>query len=493
LPAGWQQGAFIEIFVRSYKDSDGDGVGDLRGLTQQLDYLRDLGIKGIWLMPVNSSQDHDHGYAVTDYRNIETQYGTLADFDEFVRQAHLRGIGVIIDYVMNHSAAQNPLFLNSSNTASNAYRNWYVWQASAPTGWNVNGKNPWYASSTGAYYSAFSPAMPDFNLTNPATVAYHHDNLRFWLNRGVDGFRFDAVGNLVENGPSAWLNQPENYVIMGNIRALLNTYSQRYMVCEAPNDPLGFGLANVGGSAFAFMHQNDLINAARGQATALQAVADYFKTAPATMAPILSNHDSFAGDRVWDQLGGNVAQYKLAAAMYLLQPGTPFIYYGEEVGMSAGAGLSGDPKLRSPMSWTSTSAGFTSGTPYRAAAANIATQNVAAQVNDPASLLAFYKAMLNLRNTRASIARGNYAASFASNGVLGFQRNLSNGNAAGETTLIVINTASSATSATPGNLPVNGTLTELYPAVGTSLSVDASGNASIPLNAQSLRVFNVTP
>jgi glycosidase len=496
LPAGWHQGAFMEVFVRSYKDSDGDGVGDLRGLIQQLDYLRDLGIKGLWLMPVTRSQDHDHGYAVTDYRNIETQFGTLADFDDLLRQAHARGMGVIIDYVMNHSASQHPLFLNSSAASTNPYRDWYVWQPTAPSGWTVQGGNPWRSSATGAYYAAFSGYMPDFNLTNAAALAYHHDNLRFWLNRGVDGFRFDAVGNLVENGPAAWENQPQNYVIMSNIRALLNTYSQRFMVCEAPNDPIGFGAANIGGSAFAFKHQTDLINAARGQAVALQAVADYFKTAPTSLSTMLSNHDSFAGDRVWDQLGGNVAQYKLAAALYLLQPGTPFLYYGEEVGMSAGAGLTGDAKLRSPMSWSATSAGFSSNAPYRAMAGNNATQNVAAQTGDPASLLNFYKAMLNLRNTRASIARGDYVGSFVSGSVLGFQRRLGGGSGsgnAGETTLVMINTGTSGVATAVGGLPANATLTELYPGSSATQTIDSTGGAVINLAAQSVRVFNIAP
>ena len=132
LPADWKNGVFIEIYVRGYKDSDGDGIGDLKGLTASLDYLQSLGITGIWLMPVAQSQDHDHGYAVADYRSIEKDYGTLADFDAFVAQAHTRGIGVIIDYVMNHSAADNALFENSSASAGNPYRDWYVWQPSAP-------------------------------------------------------------------------------------------------------------------------------------------------------------------------------------------------------------------------------------------------------------------------------------------------------------------------------------------------------------------------
>lgn len=227
LSANWQKGAFMEIYVRGYKDSDDDGKGDLKGVIQSLDYLKDLGIKGIWLMPITKSQDADHGYAVSDYRSVETAYGNLADFDELIKQAHTRGIGVILDYVMNHSAAENPLFVNSKASAGNAYRSWYVWQAQAPSGWNIYGSNPWKSVASGSYFAGFWDQMPDFNLNNQTVIDYHKDNLRFWLNRGADGFRFDAVGNLVENGPSAWENQPQNYPIMGQVSSLLATYSQR--------------------------------------------------------------------------------------------------------------------------------------------------------------------------------------------------------------------------------------------------------------------------
>lgn len=171
LPAGWQNGAFMQIFVRSYQDSDGDGIGDLRGLIQRLDYLKDLGVAGLWLLPVTQSQDHDHGYAVADYRQIEPRYGSLADFDELLRQAHARGIGVIIDHVINHSAAEHPLFVNARSGASNAYRDWYVWQGLKPSGWQIYGADPWRGSSGNYYFAPFWDQMPDLNLQNPLVVA----------------------------------------------------------------------------------------------------------------------------------------------------------------------------------------------------------------------------------------------------------------------------------------------------------------------------------
>jgi len=487
LAPGWQHGAFMEIFVRSYQDSGGDGVGDLKGLISRLDYLKGLGISGIWLMPVAQSQDGDHGYAVSNYRAIETAYGTLADFDELIKQAHARGIGVIVDYVMNHSAAQNPLFINSSVATTNPYRDWYVWQATAPTGWDVFGGNPWRTSTTGSYYAPFWDQMPDFNLLNQAVVSYHQDNLRFWLNRGTDGFRFDAVGNLVENGPSAWADQPQNLTLMAGMRTLLDGYSQRYMVCEGPGNPPAYGVSC--GSAFAFDLRPNIVAAATGNAGAVSAVANYFKTAPTNLATMVSNHDSFAGQRLWDQVAGNVAQYKLAAATYLLLPGTPFIYYGEEVGMAGGAGMQSDAALRTPMSWTADTgnAGFTTGAPYRALSANVAAQNAQAQANDPNSLLAFYKSMLALRNARPSLAQGSYVAPFANQLVLGYQRSFG-----GERSLVVINYATAPAAAVAlAGLPANATLTSVYPNDGTTATADANGQAQLTLAAQSVRVYDV--
>lgn len=488
LPANWHKGAFMEIYVRGYKDSNGDGKGDLKGLIQSLDYLQDLGIKGLWLMPITRSQDKDHGYAVSDYRDVETDYGTLADFDELIKQAHARGIGVIVDYVMNHSSAQNPLFVNSASSASNAYRSWYVWQAVAPTGWSIYGTNPWKTVASGSYFAGFWDQMPDFNLSNQAVIDYHKDNLRFWLNRGADGFRFDAVGNLVENGASAWENQPQNYTIMGQINALVTSYSKRYMVCEAPADPAGFNAPTACGSAFAFNLAGNISKAAKNDATAIRAVNEYFKTASSSFATMTSNHDLFAGERLWNQVNGDQAQYKLAAATYLLQPGTPFIYYGEEIGMAAAANLFDDGKLRTPMSWTAdvNTAGFTTGTPFRAVSANASTQNVASQLADPNSLLSFYKNMIKLRNTFPSIAQGSYDAAFVSGSSMSYQRTLGN-----EKTLIVINYGKVAANVSVANLPNNAMLSNAYPSDGATTTANSNGVAQITMPAQSVRVIIV--
>ncbi|MGB5722620.1 MAG: alpha-amylase family glycosyl hydrolase, partial [Woeseiaceae bacterium] len=215
LASAWTESAnFMEIYVRGYQDSDGDGVGDLQGLISRLDYLQTLGITGIWLMPVTESADNDHGYAVEDYRAIESDYGTMSDFETLLGEAHSRGIAIIIDYVMNHAASTNPLFLDASTTSANDKRDWFVWENDRPEGWNTFAGDPWRNNGNGWYYGIFSGLMPDFNLRNPDVVEYHTNNLRFWLNKGVDGFRFDAVGVLFENGAASWEDQPENHDLL---------------------------------------------------------------------------------------------------------------------------------------------------------------------------------------------------------------------------------------------------------------------------------------
>lgn len=490
LPATWRDGVFMEIFVRAYQDSDGDGIGDIRGLTQRLDYLKALGISGLWLMPVNPSQDKDHGYAVTDYRDIAAEYGSLADFDELLKQAHQRGIGIIIDYVINHSAAQHPAFVNSRNAKTNEFRDWYVWQDIAPSGWSIYGSNPWHSTSVGAYFAGFWDQMPDFNLKNSAVVSWHQDNLRFWLNRGIDGFRFDAVGNLIENGASAWENQSQNHAVMAGVQATLAPYANRFMVCEAPALPQRYAQPDSCGTSFAFGYQSDLVRAAQGSTADVARIASYWSTAPAGMVGFASNHDAFAGQRLSDQLGGSPSRLRLAAATYLLQTRSPFVYYGEEVGMAGASSLSGDPKLRTPMSWTgdSTRAGFTTGLPFRALSGNVASANVAGEEADATSLLNFYRAVIALRQSRPSLQRGTYQGALASGTMMTFQRTLG-----AEKTLLVFNYGSTAGAIAATGFAGGVTLRRLWPTGDADLVADGAGAVSVSQPAQSFSVFGVGP
>ena len=507
LPAHWQHGAFMEIFVRAYQDSDGDGIGDLRGLTSRLDELKDLGVRGLWLMPVTPSADGDHGYATTDYRAIEPAYGTLADFDELLRQAHRRGIGVIVDYVVNHSAAAHPFFIEALKGPSSRFRDWYLWSEQAPTGWDIWGHDPWYhaqsepwtfrgddlkllpappAGATGFYFAIFGPAMPDFNLRRPEVVDYHLDSLRFWLNRGLDGFRLDAVPHLIENSAKDWNDQPESRRLARRLQDLVHSYPRRFVVCEATARPQVWGDPAVCGGAFAFGYAHHFVRAALGEAESVQQLASYYREAAPTMATFVSNHDIFAGRRLWDQVGGDEAAYKLAAAAYLLQPGTPFIYYGEEVGQAGVPGLDGDRQLRAPMSWSAEPqrAGFTTGVPFRPVAPNLATHNLAAQRADPGSIWHFYKAMLALRNARPSIARGSYEASFAQQLVLGFQRRLGR-----ERSLVLINYGQVPAAVQVPGLSPRATLRALYPSTARGVRAGPKGALHVVLPPRSVQVY----
>ncbi len=504
LPEGWQHGGFMEIFVRGYADSDGDGIGDLRGLIGKLDYLQALGVSGLWLMPVTASADHDHGYAATDFRSIEPAYGSLADFDELLKQAHARGIGVIIDYMVNHSAAASPLFQASAASSASPWRDWYVWQKTAPSGWEIWGKDPWHAHASGSYFATFGVDMPDFNLRHPPALQYHLDSLRFWLNRGLDGFRLDAVPHLIENNARDWNDQPESRALTRQMRSLVQGYPGRHVVCEATAEPKAYADADLCGSAFAFGLETALVKAARGEPEAVRAVADYFGTgtdtataagphhaSPSTrMGVFVSNHDQFAGRRLWDQLAGDEAAYRLSAATYLLLPGTPYIYYGEEIGQAGAAGLTGDPEIRAPMSWTADArgAGFTRGQPFRPAARNIASHNVAAQLADPASLLAHYRGLLALRKALPSIARGSWLRPVADGATLSFQRRLGS-----EHTVMTYNYARQPqTLAVPG-LAAGARLQAVLPspAQAQDLQADAGGVVQVPLAAQSFAVWQV--
>jgi glycosidase len=330
--------------------------------------------------------------------------------------------------------------------------------------------------------------MPDFNFKNPAVVAYHLSSLRFWLNRGLDGFRLDAVPHLIENSATAWNDQPESRALTKQLQDLIKGYEHRTVVCEATAEPKAYGDPAVCGGAFAFGLERQIVAAARGDTAAAQAVAGYYRQASPTMASFLSNHDIFAGRRLWDQFGGNAAQLKLAAATYLLLPGTPYIYYGEEVGQAGVDGLPADEPLRSPMSWTpdAARAGFTTGRPFRPVAPNVTANNVQTQAADPRSILNFYKAMLTLRNTVPSIARGSFENSEADGQIVSWQRRLGD-----ETTVVLINYGLQAAEADLQALPARARLQALYPADDAPLRVGSGGRARVALEPQSVRVLRV--
>ena len=486
LPANWNKRAqFMEIFVRSFKDGDGDGKGDIKGLISKLDYLKSLGVTGLWLMPVYRSQDHDHGYAVVDYRAIEPDYGTLADFDDLVTQAHARGIGIVLDYVMNHSAAQNPVFLDAVSSATNSKRDWYLWNAADP-GWTGYGGASWRISESGYYYGVFADSMPDWNLRNAAVLNYHLDNLRFWLNRGVDGFRFDAATSLVENGATAWYDQPENQTLLRQARTVITGYANRYMVCEAWDNTSAYAASC--GHSFAFGHQGDIKTSATGGALT-SGMVGYLTASDRSSLPLfMSNHDRDAGNRPWSELSGHAeGDYRTAAAIELLASDTPFILYGEEVGMANNSD-SGDAGVRAPMSWTNTAAtaGFTTGTPYRGLASNFATQNVAAEVGVAASLHSWYAGLLGVRANNPVLQSGTLTLlSHAGDASLVFLRQ-----EGGRTAVVFVN-LSQAPAALSADTGLAATaFTGLFPTAGGSFTSNASGRVTTTVPAQGVVILS---
>ena len=487
LPQGWWHGAFMEVYVRGYQDSDGDGIGDIKGLISRLDDLKALGISGLWLMPITASQDNDHGYAVSDYRNIEPDYGTLEDFDDLLHEAHARGIGVIMDYLINHSAADHPLFESSRSSPQSPYRDWYVWKDPAPQGWNIYGKDPWHGDEFGAYFAGFWDQMPDWNLRNPKVIAFHHDNLRFWLNRGVDGFRFDAVGNLIEDGPLAWESNSANHSIMHGVAQLVASYGNRFMICEAPADSVAFASSDSCGHAFAFGHNNRVVGAGLGNPAAVERVSTYFVEHPNGLSGFASNHDAFAGQRLWDRVRGKDARYRLTAATYLLQNADPpFIYYGEEVGMSGGLGLGGDHKLRTPMSWTADpkTAGFTTGEPFRALSANVRSHNWAASRAQPDSLWHWYRDLIALRKAHPALWEGDYSHAQVDGWKMAFRRRHGE-----ETVWVVFNYHNDSASWSPKGAEPRARWVPLWPAGATTQEADDQGQVHLSLPGTSVVVY----
>jgi len=505
LPANWQHGVFMEVFVRGYQDSNGDGVGDLRGLTKRLDYLKKLGVSGLWLMPITASADHDHGYATTDFRAIEPQYGTLADFDELIREAHKRGIGIVMDYVVNHASWEYVPFQAALKDRSSPWRDWFVWNPDPGPGWDIWGKVPWYDAATqpwawtgewkdlppfkpgspDIYFGTFGPNMPDFNLRNPVVVQYHEDSLRFWLNRGLDGYRLDAVPHLIENNAKDWNDQPESRALTKRLQDLIKSYPSRYVVCEATAEPIAYGAPSLCGGAFAFNQNYEIVKAAKGDPEAVRRMADYYKAMSPTMATFLHNHDIFTGQRLWDQLHGDEARYRLAAASYLLLPGTPFVYYGEEIGQ-AGIEGKGDAPLRAPMSWTPAGGFTTSAQPFRPLALNRSRNNAESQQRDPGSLFNFYRTLINLRRSLPSLTSGSYEADHVDGQVWSFQRVQGR-----ERSLVVINYGDQPATATLAGLPPAARAKAAYPDKGAALKTSANGQASVTLPPLSLRVYRL--
>jgi alpha-glucosidase len=453
----WQHAVFYEIYPRSFADSNGDGVGDLKGITSKLDYLKGLGVDAIWITPCFPSPQVDFGYDVSDYENIDPMYGTLADFDVLAREAKKRNIHIILDFVVNHTSDQHPWFLDSKSSRISAHRDWYIWRdgkgpGQPPNNWvSTFGGSAWkFDPTTGQYYyHFFYPEQPDLNWRNPAVKDAMFDVTRWWYKRGVSGFRLDAVDTLFEDpnlkdnpikrpGTNAFGDPfeenkyngklPEvhdvlqelrkiadeyNAVLIGetwtaDVSELNNYYGKNNNELQLPMDFL-FTMVNKLSPA-EFRKQIAEVNSASGWPTF-----------------VISNHDIA---RSYDRYGDgkhNDQIAKLMAGLYLTLRGTPIIYYGEEIGMKTTPptrkedvkdpiGRSGWPKEkgrdgeRTPMQWNSgENAGFTTGRPWLPIPSSYKTHNVEEESKDPSSVLEFYKRVLSLRHTNKALLYGSYA------------------------------------------------------------------------------------
>jgi alpha-amylase len=481
----WNDAVFYEVFVRSFYDSSGDGRGDFAGLTQKLDYLNDgnpatstdLGVTALWLMPMMESPSY-HGYDVTNYKATEPDYGSMAEFESFLAAAHARGIKVIIDLVLNHSSNQHPWFTQSASGSSSGFRNWYVWSATNPGYTGPWGQNVWHFRNGSYYYGVFYDGMPDLNWRNPQLKAAMWDVSRFWLAKGVDGYRLDAVKYLIENG-SAQENTAETLGILEEFHDSVKSVNpQAFTVGEAWSNTSAvrpYVLNRRLDVCFEFDLASAIINSLNaGSPTALRNQLNLVESTYPKLqyATFLTNHDQ---NRVLNALGSNLATMKQAAALYLTMPGVPFLYYGEEVGM-LGSGV--DEDKRKPMQWTAgTNAGFSAGNPWRSINSNYAQFNVATMQADPASLLNHYKKLIGLRNTHEVLRKGYFLPATASSPAL-----LSYARVFGpEAVVVVANFSSSAVSSPALTLAVSSLPAGSYQATDLYSGLMAG---SVTLNSQ---------
>jgi alpha-amylase len=412
VPAGqsrrwWDNTVFYEIFVRSFYDSNGDGIGDLNGVTQKLDYLKDLGIGGLWLMPIFPSPSY-HGYDVTDYYSINPQYGTLDDFKRLLAEAHKRGMRVILDLPLNHTSNLHPWFLDANSGKQSVYRDWYLWSDTDLGYLNPSNGQAWNKGITGYYFSIFSPRMPDLNYRNPAVTAEMEKVTRFWLAEvGIDGFRLDAAKHLIEQGEKQENTASTHEWYKGYYQAYKADKPDAFVIGEAFNADAFLASTYTGDQLdmmFDFELASGFVNSANGGgSSAVDSALTFAKESLPSwqFGSFLTNHDQ---NRVMSVLNGDLNKARVAASLLLTSPGVPFLYYGEEIGMT---GEKPDPQIRRPMQWSDApNAGFTGGKPWEALATGQAKTNVAAESADPASLLSHYKRLIALRNAHSALRNG---------------------------------------------------------------------------------------
>ena len=452
----WQDEVFYQIYPRSFADSDGDGTGDLRGIAARLDHLIELGVGAVWVSPVYPSPMDDFGYDVAEYCDVDPLFGTLEDMDALIAAVHARGLRLVLDFVPNHTSDRHRWFTKSRADRSNACHDWYLWHNPAPDGgppnnWQSHFGGPaWtFAPERGQFYChSFLPSQPDLNWRNPAVRAVMADVLRFWIDRGVDGFRVDVIWLLIKD--ALWRDNPpgqdglhnadqqEVHETIAGLRQVLDTFGGRVMIGEIylPLERLVtyYGPPSRPECHLPFNFQLLLLD--RWDAAALAGlITQYEALLPPGAWPnwVLGNHDR---PRVATRLGP--AQARVAAVLLLTLRGTPTIYMGDELGMvdtpipadtvrdpaelrRPGRGFGRDPE-RTPFPWRpGPGAGFTTGTPWLPIGEDVP---LSVQRDDPRSSYALHRALLALRRQEPALVQGTIAEVRADGPVLGFRRHL---------------------------------------------------------------------
>jgi alpha-glucosidase len=522
-PDWWQTGVVYQIYPRSFADTSGDGIGDLAGIADHLDHLGgsagSLPVDAIWLSPIYPSPDFDFGYDVADYVGVDPKYGTLADFERLADAAHRRGIRIILDLVLNHSSSRHAWFEASRASRDGPYADWYIWRDSPgrslfggrrkPNNWrSFFGGSAWTWDETRQqfYLHTFLPEQPDLNWRNPAVRAALLDVVRTWLDRGVDGFRLDVFNTFYKDealrdnprqvgGRGAWSwqrhihdrNQRELAGALADLRALVNEHPGRMTVGELFDGSIVDAAAYIEPRHLIF--DWTFINLPWSAAAFRSAIAarDAAFGPERWPANVLSNHDQprhvsrftrlLAGDGAGDAIA------KVAAAMLLTLRGTPFLYYGEEIGAQNGT-TGGDESKRAPMAWDgSAGGGFTTGTPWFPFSPGQATANVAGQTSTPGSLLDRYRRLIAARRSSPALRQGQgltvLNSVYGNSPTLAFVRT-----DGGEQVLVVHNL--SAGSANTSSLQVAGTVAEplfVDPAVSISRISSGVWNVTLPARA----------
>lgn len=417
LAASWAHGATCyEVFVRSFRDSDGDGIGDLKGLIGALDYINDgnprstrsLGARCLWLMPIMETPGY-HGYDVSDYYRVARVYGTNDDFKRLVAESHKRGIKVLVDMVLNHTSSEYPPFQRALRDPASPYRSWFRF---SPTRGPNNrwGNNNWHRSPVRDeyYYGFFWRGMPDLNYESPGALNEMKKVASFWLHEmGADGFRLDAVRYLVEDGATVD-DTPGTHAVLREYGAYVRQAKPGAFTIGEVFDSTGTLLTYYPDQLdayFAFEVGDSIIaGVRRGDARGILAPVLRLQGAlPAERwAPFLRNHDQ---PRTRTEFNGSWDKARMASLLLLTLPGLPFVYYGEELGMT---GPKPDELIRTPMAWSRTAphAGFTSGTPWQPLAADSLEANVEAQAGDTRSLLNLHRKLIRLRAVTPALGRG---------------------------------------------------------------------------------------